>query len=92
MAGVPRTCPAAASPSEPSLVRRRKGELKRSVGSDRYGVPVDSPPIVGQEARDGSPALGRAERKTLRYRILHAAGRLTCGGRRRQLKIAATWP
>ena len=34
----------------------------------------------------------RAEPKTLRYRILHAAARLTHGGRRRYLKIAATWP
>jgi hypothetical protein len=41
-------------------------------------------------ALDG--ALARAEPKTLRYRILHAAARLTRGGRRRQLKIAATWP
>ena len=36
--------------------------------------------------------LARAEPKTLRYKILHAADRLTRGGRRRQLKIAATWP
>jgi len=36
--------------------------------------------------------LARAEPKTLRYRILHAAARLTRGGRRRHLKIAATWP
>jgi len=28
----------------------------------------------------------------MRYRILHAAARLTRGGRRRQLKIAASWP
>jgi Transposase DDE domain group 1 len=41
-------------------------------------------------ALDGS--LAKAEPKTLRYRILHAAGRLTRGGRRRQLKISATWP
>ncbi len=41
-------------------------------------------------ALDGS--LGRAEPKTLRYRILHAAGRMARGGRRRQLKISATWP
>jgi hypothetical protein len=41
-------------------------------------------------ALDGS--LARAEPKTLRYRILHAAGRLARGGRRRQLKISATWP
>jgi hypothetical protein len=41
-------------------------------------------------ALDG--ALARAEPKTLRYRILHAAARLVRGGRRRQLKIAATWP
>ena len=41
-------------------------------------------------ALDG--ALAKAEPKTLRYRILHAAGRLARSGRRRRLKIAATWP
>jgi hypothetical protein len=28
----------------------------------------------------------------LRYRILHAAAKLIRGGRRRRLKIPATWP
>jgi hypothetical protein len=41
-------------------------------------------------ALDGD--LARAEPKTLRYRIFHAAARLTRGSRRRRLKIAATWP
>jgi Transposase DDE domain group 1 len=41
-------------------------------------------------ALDGD--LARAEPKTLRYRILHAAGKLIRGGRRRRLKIPATWP
>jgi hypothetical protein len=41
-------------------------------------------------ALDGS--LARAEPKTLRYRILHAAARLTRGGRQRRLNIQATWP
>ena len=41
-------------------------------------------------ALDGS--LAKAEPKTLRYRILHTAARLARGGRRRRLKIAATWP
>jgi hypothetical protein len=36
--------------------------------------------------------LARAEPKTLRYRVLHAAARLVRGGRRRRLKIQATWP
>ena len=36
--------------------------------------------------------LARAEPKTLRYRILHTAGRLVRSGRRRYLKIAAAWP
>ena len=36
--------------------------------------------------------LARAEPKTLRYRILHAAARLTRGGRQRRLNIATTWP
>ncbi|HLX47396.1 MAG TPA: transposase, partial [Streptosporangiaceae bacterium] len=40
-------------------------------------------------ALDGD--LARAEPKTLRYRVLHAAARLVRGGRRRTLKIAATW-
>jgi hypothetical protein len=41
-------------------------------------------------ALDGG--LAKAEPKTLRYRVLHAAARLVRGGRRRYLKIAATWP
>jgi hypothetical protein len=36
--------------------------------------------------------LAKAEPKTLRYRILHTAARLTRSGRRRHLKIAAAWP
>jgi hypothetical protein len=36
--------------------------------------------------------LARAEPKTLRYRILHAAARLTRGGRQRRLRIQAAWP
>ena len=41
-------------------------------------------------ALDGS--LARAEPRTLRYRVLHAAARLARSGRRRRLKIQATWP
>ena len=41
-------------------------------------------------ALDGS--LARAEPKTLRYKILHAAARITRRARRRQLKIQASWP
>ena len=41
-------------------------------------------------ALDGD--LAKAEPKTLRYRVLHAAARLVRGGRRRTLKITATWP
>jgi hypothetical protein len=37
-------------------------------------------------------SLARAEPKTLRYRILHAAAKLTRGGRQRRLYIAASWP
>jgi hypothetical protein len=36
--------------------------------------------------------LARAEPKTLRYQILHAAARLVRGGRKRKLKIQASWP
>ena len=41
-------------------------------------------------ALDGD--LAKAEPKTLRYRVLHAVARLVRGGRRRRLKIQATWP
>jgi hypothetical protein len=41
-------------------------------------------------ALDGD--LVKAEPKTLRYRILHAAARLVRSGRRRRLKISAAWP
>jgi hypothetical protein len=41
-------------------------------------------------ALDGD--LARAEPKTVRYRVLHAAARLVRGGRRRRWKIAASWP
>jgi hypothetical protein len=41
-------------------------------------------------ALDGD--LAKAEPKTLRYRLLHAAARLGRGGRRRTLKVAANWP
>jgi hypothetical protein len=36
--------------------------------------------------------LACAEPKTLRYRLLHAAAKLTRGGRQRRLNISATWP
>jgi len=41
-------------------------------------------------ALDGK--LAKAEPKTLRYRLFHTAARLVHGGRRRILKIAASWP
>ncbi len=41
-------------------------------------------------ALDGD--LAKAEPKTLRYKILHAAGRIVKGQRRRYLRIPATWP
>jgi len=41
-------------------------------------------------ALDGD--LATAEPKTLRYRVLHAVARLVRGGRRRRLKIQASWP
>jgi hypothetical protein len=41
-------------------------------------------------ALDGT--LAKAEPKTLRYRLLHAAAKLTRGGRQRRLHIAASWP
>jgi hypothetical protein len=41
-------------------------------------------------ALDGD--LAKAEPKTLRYRVLHAAARLVHGGRRRRWKFPASWP
>jgi hypothetical protein len=41
-------------------------------------------------ALDGD--LAKAEPKTLRYKILHTAGRIVKGQRRRYLKIPPTWP
>jgi hypothetical protein len=41
-------------------------------------------------ALDGK--LAKAEPKTLRYRLFHTAARLVRGGRRKTLKIAASWP
>src|SRR5579859_1808669 len=41
-------------------------------------------------ALDGD--LATAEPKTLRYRVLHTAARLVRGGRKRHLRIQATWP
>jgi hypothetical protein len=41
-------------------------------------------------ALDGD--LASAAPRTLRYRVLHAAARLVRGGRRRRLKIQASWP
>ena len=41
-------------------------------------------------ALDGD--LAKAEPMTLRSRVLHAAGKLVRGGRRRRLKIPAAWP
>jgi hypothetical protein len=38
------------------------------------------------------PALSRAEPKTLRYRLLHTAGRLVRGGRRLRLRLDTHWP
>jgi Transposase DDE domain group 1 len=38
------------------------------------------------------PALARAEPKTLRYRLLHVAGRLVHGGRQHRLRIDRHWP
>jgi hypothetical protein len=36
--------------------------------------------------------LAKAEPKTLRYRLLHVAARLTRGQRRRWLRIQRSWP
>ena len=38
------------------------------------------------------PTLARAEPKTLRYRLLHLAGRLVRGGRRHRLRLDRHWP
>jgi hypothetical protein len=43
--------------------------------------------LVGDAA-----ALATCEPKALRYRLLHVPARLTYGGRRRRLRLPATWP
>ncbi len=49
----------------------------------------ERPRLGAQLTLDGD--LAKAEPKTLRYRIFHAAARLVRGGRRRRLN-AVTWP
>jgi hypothetical protein len=39
-----------------------------------------------------SGELAKAEPKKLRYRLLHAAARITRGGRKTWLRIAEHWP
>jgi Transposase DDE domain group 1 len=41
-------------------------------------------------ALDGD--LAKAEPKLLRFRLLHVPARLTRGGRRRRLRMPASWP
>jgi hypothetical protein len=52
-------------------------------------------PVV-DTVQDASPQvtamIDKIAQDNLRYRILHAGARLTRGGRRRILKIAASWP
>ncbi len=55
-------------------------------------VPDRSDPAVLLRLIALDSTLARAEPKTLRYRLLHAAGKLIRGGRRRRLKISRTWP
>lgn len=40
----------------------------------------------------GEPKLHRAEPRTLRYRLLHTAARITRGHRRTFLRLAQHWP
>ncbi len=51
---------------------------------------------VAHTVRDTSPQvkamIDKIAQDKLRYRVLHAAARIARGGRRRQLRIPATWP
>jgi len=50
-------------------------------------------PVLGQAGCNSCPHVRvPIEPKTQRHRILHAAARLARSGRRRRLKIAASWP
>jgi hypothetical protein len=55
-----------------------------------------APGLVLDTAQDASPQvtiiIDKIAKDKLRYRILHAAARLTRSGRRRRLKIPASWP
>jgi Transposase DDE domain group 1 len=89
-----RSGPIAACARSDSAVAPRNGWPWISAGED-FSARATAPMNDGVAgwlkllALDGD--LAKAEPKTLRYRLLHAA-RLVRGGRRRTLKIAATWP
>ncbi len=80
-----------------ALASRRLYADRRRSSTTTPGMPTGHPKASGPASWSWSAAtldgdLARAEPKTLRYRVLHAAGRLARGGRSRILKIAATWP
>jgi len=47
---------------------------------------------VQDESPQVTVMIGKIAKDYLRYRTLHAAARITRGGRSRQLKIQASWP
>ena len=85
----PRPGSAAARP--PACGTSRPGTTRSTPpGARPRRSPATCSPGSGLLALDGD--LARAEPKTLRYRILHAAGRIVRGQRRRYLRIPPSWP
>jgi len=81
-----RTCTCPTTRPSPGATPKRAGERLE------FGYPLLRLLALIECGTRAVLAAARAEPKTLRYRILHAAARLTRGGRRRPLKIQATWP
>ena len=77
-------------------VRRRPGPFSLLLLRDQCGVADrgDDRPDPARLAQAPWPwtATWPKPPKTLRYRVLHTAARLVRGGRKRRLKIQATWP
>ncbi|HSV64601.1 MAG TPA: transposase [Mycobacteriales bacterium] len=74
----------------PACVGCRPKFAINSVWCATVGLACDLLAWLALLALDGEPA--KAEPKKIRYRLLHTAGRIVHGQRRRRLRIPETWP